>query len=323
MVFPLAEGFESVTAMTGEDQTIRQSCEASSVSADLLLATCHSWSDGEPGREHLDAALAARAIDARWAAWDDPDVDWSGSLVAVRSTWDYDARRDEFLAWARSVPRLLNGADVFAWNTDKAYLAELAAAGVSVVPTIVVDGEEELPAAIAALTSRPSDAAVVKPRVGAGGRGVVVFDGRDGGPAELDESMLGPGPWVVQPLVESVRTEGEGTVFVLDGEVVSAAQKRPAAGEIRVHEQYGGSTVAVPVSDEAAELARRTVAAAEEILGHALDYARVDHMRLADGRLAVSELEATEPGLYLDELPANGVVFADLVLHRLSGAASL
>lgn len=284
---------------------------------ELLLVTCSAFPDGEPGHEHLDEALAARGISARWVVWDDPEVDFSDSLVAVRATWDYDARCEEFLAWARAVPRLLNGADVFAWNTDKAYLVELAEAGVPVVPTIAVEGEESLPAAIAALWDRPDGVAVVKPRVGAGGRGVVLFDGTDGGPADLDEAQLGPGPWVVQPLVGSVRTEGEGSVFVLDGVVVSAAQKRPAPGEIRVHEQYGGSTVAVPLSEEAADLARRTVAAAERLLGQRLDYARVDQMRLDDGTLTVSELELTEPGLYLEELPGNGPVFADLVARRL------
>ena len=34
----------------------------------------------------------------------------------------------DFLDWARRVPRLANPADVIAWNTDKRYLAELAAA---------------------------------------------------------------------------------------------------------------------------------------------------------------------------------------------------
>ena len=287
--------------------------------AELLLVTCRDWPTGEPGAAILDDALLARGVTARWVCWDDPDLDWGEALVAVRATWDYDGRLEEFLGWARSVPRMLNGADAFAWNTDKAYLAQLAGAGVDVVPTVVVEGEESLPAAVAAHWDQHGDSVVIKPRVGAGGRGVVVFDQTDGGPHDLDESMLGPGPWVVQPLVESVRTEGEGSVFVLDGEVVSAAQKRPAAGEIRVHEMYGGSTVAVPVSDEAAALARRTVAAAGDLLGHRLDYARVDHLRLADGTLAVSELEITEPGLYLEEIPGNGAAFADLVLRRLRG----
>ena len=287
--------------------------------AELLLVTCRDWPTGEPGAAILDDALLARGVTARWVCWDDPDVDWAEALVAVRATWDYDGRLEEFLGWARSVPRMLNGADAFAWNTDKAYLAQLAGAGVDVVPTVVVEGEESLPAAVAAHWDQHSDSGVIKPRVGAGGRGVVVFDQTDGGPHDLDESMLGLGPWVVQPLVESVRTEGEGSVFVLDGEVVSAAQKRPAAGEIRVHEMYGGSTVAVPVTDEAAALARRTVAAAGDLLGRQLDYARVDHLRLADGTLAVSELEITEPGLYLEEIPRNGAAFADMVLRLLRG----
>jgi glutathione synthase/RimK-type ligase-like ATP-grasp enzyme len=287
----------------------------------VLLATCSALPAGEEwtGTTHLLDAFETRGIDARWVVWDDPAVDWSAGLVAVRSTWDYETRREEFLAWARSVPWLLNSAAVFAWNTDKAYLVELAGTGVPVVPTIAVDGEEDLPSAIAQVSAEHDHVqAVVKPRMGAGGRGVVLFDGTDGGPEGLDESALGPGPWVVQPLVESVRTEGETSVFVLDGEVVSQAQKLPASGEIRVHEQYGGSTAAVDVTEEAADLARRTVAAAERLLGERLDYARVDQMRLADGTLAVSELEVTEPGLYLEVLPDNAVSFAELAIERLT-----
>jgi glutathione synthase/RimK-type ligase-like ATP-grasp enzyme len=275
----------------------------------ILLATCAHMPDGEEwaGTNFLLPALADRGIEGRWVVWDDPSVDWSQALVSLRSTWDYESRRDEFLTWTASLPRMLNSAAVVAWNTDKIYLPQLIEAGVDVVPTIAVDDAADLPAAVASFGG-----GVVKPRVGAGGRGVlVVGEGEPVGDA-------GVGPWVVQPLVESVRTEGETSVFVLDGEVVSQAQKVPAAGEIRVHERYGGTTVAVEVTDEAAGLARRTVAAAEAILGERLDYARVDQMRLADGRLAVSELEATEPGLYLEVLPGNAGAFAALVADRLA-----
>ena len=48
---------------------------------------------------------------------------------------DYARRRDEFVAWARTVPALVNPADVVAWNTDKRYLGQLAAAGAPVVHT--------------------------------------------------------------------------------------------------------------------------------------------------------------------------------------------
>lgn len=277
------------------------------MTVDLLLVTCDLWPTGEPGAHVLDAALAERGISARWVSWDDPDIDWSSALVAVRSTWDYHDRLAEFLAWARSVPRLLNGAEVFAWNTDKVYLVELEVAGLPVVPTISVYGVEDLLPAVATIRREHGQRAVVKPRVGAGGRGVVV----------AGEGELGPGPWVVQPLVESVRTEGEYSVFVLGGEPRSMVRKLPAGEEIRVNEQYGGTTVEVPRTAEAAGLARRTVLAAEGLLGVRLDYARVDLMRLGDGVLAVSELEVTEPGLYLDELPDNGPAFAAMVASHL------
>jgi glutathione synthase/RimK-type ligase-like ATP-grasp enzyme len=284
----------------------------------VLLATWAEMPDGEEwtGTNHLPEAFAARGIDARWVVWDDPSVDWSEGLVAVRATWDYEWRREEFLTWARSLPWLLNSAAVFEWNTDKSYLPQLAAAGVPVVPTHVVDSEARLLRAITAVSPADRLSAVVKPVVGAGGRGLLVLEGLPGAPAEL--AQLSPGPWVVQPVVESVRTEGETSVFVLDGEVVSQAQKVPASGELRVHEQYGGTTVAVPVSGEAADVARRAVEAASSLLGERLDYARVDQMRLADGTLAVSELEATEPGLYLEVLPANADAFVGLVAARLS-----
>jgi glutathione synthase/RimK-type ligase-like ATP-grasp enzyme len=287
----------------------------------ILLATSSGWPAGEPGAAALNEALAARGLDARWVVWDDPAVDWAtADLVAVRSTWDYMERHEEFVAWARRIAsrtRLLNGPEVFAWNVDKAYLTELGD-GLPVVPTRTGATHEELAAGV-----HEFGVAVVKPRIGAGGAGVLVVD--DPADPRLGtevkdhpELPAGRGPWVVQPLVPSVRTEGETSVFVLGGVPVSQVDKLPIGGEIRVHEHFGGSTRPVPLRDEAADLALAATAAADRVLGVALDYARVDMMRLADGTLAVSELELTEPGLYLDVLPENAGPFADLVNGRLS-----
>jgi glutathione synthase/RimK-type ligase-like ATP-grasp enzyme len=286
----------------------------------VLLATSSNWPEGEPGAPVLDATLAARGLEARWVSWDDPAVDWSGAdLVAVRSTWDYMERHEQFVAWARHVAagtRLLNGPDVFAWNVDKAYLTALGG-GLPVVPTRTAATLEELAAGV-----HEFGVAVVKPRIGASGVGVLVVD--DPADPRLGtevkdhpELPAGRGPWVVQPLVASVRSEGESSVFVLDGVPVSQIDKLPAGGEIRVHEHFGGSSRPVTLRDEAAGLALAATAAAERVVGGRLDYGRVDMMRLANGTLAVSELEATEPGLYLDVLPHNAEAFADLVTDRL------
>lgn len=283
---------------------------------DVLLVTCADWPDGEPGGHLLLEELTARSVSARWVVWDEPSVDWTAAgVVVVRSTWDYQDQRDRFLAWARAVEatsRLVNNADVLAWNTDKAYLLDLATSTLPVVPTLAAAEESELQTAIATFGT-----AVVKPRVGAHGRGVVVFDGEPGGEPGLDESRLDGGPWIVQPLVASIRSEGEASVFVLGGRAVSQVQKRPAAGDIRVHEEYGGRSAGVPLSPEAATLAQQAVKRAESVLDAPLPYARVDLMRLADGTLAVSELEVAEPGLYLDLVPQNAGWFADAVVDLL------
>lgn len=279
----------------------------------VLLATFNLMPAGEPGGELLLAALAERGVEAAWACWDDPHVDWgSADLVAVRSTWDYQRRCAEFLRWARVVEcgtPVLNGADVFAWNADKSYLTALG--DVPVVPTEVLL-DRTLVSGLGAAVERWGRV-VVKPATGAGGVGVVVADGVD------DPSLegLAPAPWVVQPLVESVRTRGETSVYVLDGRAVSRVDKLPAAGEIRVHELYGGATRPGTLDPETAGVAERAVAATAELLGGAdLAYARVDLMSY-DGRPVVSELELIEPGLYLDVLPGNAAAFADVVAARL------
>lgn len=281
----------------------------------VLLATFSLLPEGEPGGEHLVRALTERGIEASWVRWDDHDIEWgSADLVAVRSTWDYHRRTDEFLQWSRWVgqrTRLLNGAKVFEWNADKAYLLDLEGR-VPVVPSRLVDDATLRPGLQAAIDEFGT--AVVKSRTGAAGVGVVVAEATD----DQRLSGLTAGPWVVQPLVESVRTEGEASVFVVDGEVVSQVHKLPSGEEVRVHAKYGGHSRPVPVAAEHAALAEQAVVAGADVLGRGLDYARVDLMRLADGALAVSELELIEPGLYLDLVPGNAAPFADLVCSRLA-----
>lgn len=278
---------------------------------DVLLTTFHALPDGEPGHEALDAELARRGIASRWVRWDDPAVDWSAaSVVAARATWDYESRLEEFLAWAEAVekagPVLLNGSAVFRWNTDKRYLVELAERGVPVVPSVLVDGREDVRAVVARFGR-----AVIKPRVAAGGRGLLVVDD-----AEAWEPPAPGGPWLGQPVVESVHTDGELSVFVLDGRAASQVRKVAPADDVRVHEEYGGTSTHVELEPAAAELAVVTTRAVEELLGHQLSYGRVDLMRYA-GDLVVSEVEITEPGLYLDVIPGNAVPFADAVQARL------
>src|SRR3712207_2947608 len=92
---------------------------------------------GHPDDQPLAAALRDRGAVAEFLVWDEPAVDCgSYDLVVVRSTWDYTRRRERFLEWADSVgERLRNSPATVRWNSDKRYLADLAAAGLPVPRT--------------------------------------------------------------------------------------------------------------------------------------------------------------------------------------------
>ncbi|MEV6816262.1 hypothetical protein AB0M52_29665, partial [Micromonospora sp. NPDC051296] len=137
----------------------------------VALITCTELADLDPDDRLVLAPLAARGVIAESAVWDDPAVDWAGyDLAVLRSPWDYMSRRDEFVAWAARVPRLVNPADVVRWNTDKRYLDELSGAGVPTVPTgWVLPGEPWQP---------PADRGeyVIKPAVSAGSQDTGRYD---------------------------------------------------------------------------------------------------------------------------------------------------
>ena len=205
--------------------------------------------------------------------WDDPTVDWSAyDLVVIRSTWDYPEKVDAFLDWTRSVPRLLNDADVVAWNHDKRYLAALHAAGVPTVPTRW--GPCDVP-----------DGWVVKPRVGAGARGISVARG--------DTAI--DGDHFAQPYLDAIDERGETAIVYLGDDFSHAARKEARLGLDKVHETVVPS-VATTAEHELAEQVLDTIPFDRgELL-----YARVDLVPGPDGDPLLLELELIEPSLFVD-----------------------
>src|SRR4051812_22269247 len=185
----------------------------------VLLASCAEAQGMDVDEPLLLAALADAGLSAAAADWADPSVDWAAAdLVVVRSTWDYAPRRDEFVAWARAVglvTRLYNPAAVLEWNTDKRYLAELAAAGLPVVPTAWAGSPEELPAAL----DRWAGHIVVKPVVSAGARDTARFGAgeRDAARALAERVLAGGRAVMVQPYLPRLDDEGETGLVYLDG----------------------------------------------------------------------------------------------------------
>ena len=270
----------------------------------IALATCRELPAGDDDAGPLLAACSAAGLDAEWRIWDDPAVDWgSYDLVVIRATWDYAPRRDDFAAWAASVPRLANPADVVAWNTDKTYLRELAGAGVPVVPTAWFT-----PGARADWPDWPD--LVVKPTVSAGSQDTARY-----GPGERDQArahadrLLDAGrPVMVQPYLAGIDTAGESMLVHVGGGYSHGFRKdailRP--GESAETDALFRPEQVSPREPTAAERSVAEAALAAVPGGpDRLLYARVDLLPDGAGDPVVIELELTEPSLWLSSAPGS------------------
>lgn len=271
----------------------------------VALVTCDRLVDLDPDDRLVLAPLGARGVHADIAVWDDPAVDWAGyDLVVLRSPWDYALRRDEFVAWARTVPRLVNPADVVAWNTDKRYLAELSAAGVPTVPTSWVEpGRSWAPPA-------QRGEYVIKPAVSAGSQDTGRYDLADPEHRELavrhvrrlsDAGRV----TMVQPYLEAVDAVGETALLFLagrDGLRFSHAIRKGAmltGPDLGVDGLYKPEEIAArTATPEQLAVAERTLAVVPGGRDRLL-YARVDLIPGADGSPVLVELELTEPSLFI------------------------
>ncbi|HEV2813202.1 MAG TPA: hypothetical protein VGW10_08130 [Solirubrobacteraceae bacterium] len=258
----------------------------------VAAATSARFPDLDADSIPLLAALADRGVDARPAVWSDPDVDWeSFDAVLIRSTWDYDERLDEFLAWVASVPvPLFNPPEVVAWNAHKSYLRDLERRGVPVVDTEWIAAGESL------TVTWPE--AVVKPAVDASAKGLRR--------AARGERIAADRDLMIQPLLRSIETEGELSLLYAGRELSHAVRKTPREGDIRVQAEWGGRTIRFEPDTEARSVARKALDATDgEIL-----YARVDLVRANDGTLRLIELELIEPSLFLVDDPEATARFA-------------
>jgi glutathione synthase/RimK-type ligase-like ATP-grasp enzyme len=289
------------------------------VTGSIALVTCAQLAEGEDAQV-LGLALSALGMRSCWQVWDDPAVDWSAfDLAVLRSTWDYPANRHRFVAWAESVPRLANAVDVVAWNSDKRYLRDVAAAGVPVVPSEWSDPGEPV--------DLPIGEFVVKPSVGAGSRGVGRFGpGAHAAARSHVAALHDVGRAVmVQPYLADVETAGEIALIYLDGAFSHAVRKAAMLSEVTVHDvaPEGPTGLFVPQritahrpDPEELDLGGRVIALLRERFGGDLFYARIDVVPTPGG-LVMLELELVEPSLFLQYDQDAAARFAAAVRRRL------
>lgn len=280
------------------------------------------------GHDHdLDILTAALdAADQKWQIvnWDDASLDWSWFSIAVlRSTWDYYARLDEFVAWIDRVSAqttLCNPAEIVRWNVDKRYLQEMNANGVPVMATTFISKPSDITSELIAQD------VIIKPAVSAGSNNTERHrNNAVAARAQLDHILSHGGVAMVQPYSPTIDAIGETGLVYLGGKFSHAFGKDAVFGE--AEQVHNGVHVQEVIT-------ARMAIADERALGDAVMkfllnkfevaplYARIDMVTNVDGVPEIMEVELTEPSLYLHldagspERAATALTNAAAATHR-------
>ena len=256
-------------------------------------------------KAHADdyARLFGDALEFR--TWSNPGDLTCFDLILPLLAWGYQREPARWYglieAW-KGLP-FANNLETLRWNTNKSYLLDLERIGISIVPTRVTPSLDAADIDSARKEFK-SSSLVVKPSISGGAEGTYRL-----GPADLLPGDAMGAEMLIQPLIPAIVDEGEYSLFYFGGRFSHAILKRPAAGDFRVQEQFGGKEVTVEPPAAAFSLAEATLS----VVPAPLLYARIDMIRDAKDTFLLMELELIEPALYLSHAPDDGSLFADAV----------
>jgi glutathione synthase/RimK-type ligase-like ATP-grasp enzyme len=278
--------------------------------------TCRQWPEISESDDLARRALERRGVAVAAQAWNDPAAGFEDfDAIILRSNWDYHFDPEGFLAWLDRWEavgaRIWNPPALVRWNLSKGYLLDLAAAGISVVPTVILS-DAPADALSSVMAARGWPQAVVKPLISASAHDTVLVAMAEAPAVEraLHEGRMRR-PAVVQPFVAEVRT-GEWSLVFVDRVFTHAVRKRPASDDFRVQPRFGGEVEAAMPAESMLMAAGRVL----DALPLAPLYARIDGVQVGDDFL-VMEVEVNEPGLFFTYAPGAAERFAEAVLPRL------
>jgi len=284
--------------------------------AHVALVTAEGYPELDEDLAPLMAACRSAGLTVSTPIWDDPSVDWSTfDLAVLRSTWDYMQRVDEFLRWldaTAAVTRVANRPEVVRWSTDKHYLLDLAAAGVPIIPTRLVESGDETPGLDAF-----AGEVVVKPSIGAGSKDAARHADPSAARAHCARLQARGSSVVVQPYLARIDEAGETAVVWFGGAISHAFRKGPillpdAAPTL---DPFAPEVIDPRVATDAE---RAVAAAAVAAAPPDLLYARVDLVLDDDGHPVVLELELAEPSFFVRCAPGSAERFAAAVVGALA-----
>jgi hypothetical protein len=276
----------------------------------ILTPAPDYWENWSLPKAHYERLLGP---DLAFRPWTDPATFPALILSCPLLTWGYQRDVPGWFALldrleAEGLP-LANPAKVLRWNSDKAYLAELSAAGVATVPTLIRESMSDA-ALASAREILESPRLVVKPPISGGADGTLSdrpirpAPSRSGGPADAGAAL-------------SARDCRGWRIFALllwrhlqpRDQQASCRGRLPRAGTIWRYRARHRCARRCPGA-----LAETALAATDRLLGCGpLTYARIDMVRDGEGAFRLMELELIEPSLFLHFAADEGALFAEAV----------
>jgi glutathione synthase/RimK-type ligase-like ATP-grasp enzyme len=245
-------------------------------------------------------------------SWKAKNINWKNyDAVIVRSTWDYQHSPDEFLQVLEEInsqTHLENNLEIIKWNMDKTYLRDMEEKGIKIVPSVWFDtfNEDEVSNFFDKLVTGEL---IIKPTISANADNTFRINKNDfKSQLSTFNSKFGTRPFMVQPFIKNIITEGEYSLFYFGGKYSHAILKTPKQNDFRVQEEHGG--IIKPIQPNA-----KMKTDAEKILDSIktdLLYARIDFVRTGENEFALMELELIEPSLYFNLDPKSPRKFAEV-----------
>ena len=295
----------------------------------IALVTSAGHPDLDDESQPLAEALASQGASPQIVHWDNPQVDWSQfDLAVVLAAWDHTDRLDEFLAWTKQVPRLVNPPNVLRWNIDKHYLQPLAEHGLPVIETTWLEPNREWQKRDLHNRFPAREEFVIKPAISAGTMDTGRYTSTDADSRryaiEHAKRLLDDGRSVmVQRYIPEIDSNGEISLIFLHGTFSHAVRKDPmlTPDDLDLADTYQ------PVQLSPHVAAAAEIDAGQQVLAFAraripgrntnsrpLLYARVDIVTRDNGQWLLMELELIDANLYTRQAPGSVERFAQAVL---------
>ena len=255
-------------------------------------------SSADEEHEFLLQFLQQKGLDIHKAAWADEAVQWEQfNCIVLKSPWDYVEKPALFYAWLDRMMELgipvLNPADIVKWNCDKHYLKDISDEGLKVIPTAFIEQGSSFSYKDQCKAFNTATI-IVKPCISGSSKNTFLLKVYSEVKDAIINQLLKKEAMMVQPFIPRVQEEGEWALLYFGGEYSHALVKKPADGDFRCQQQFGGSVHAM--QPEASVLSAATEYVTQFAEGCL--YARVDGL-VIDGTFYLMELELVDPVLFL------------------------